>query len=746
MKTKLKVFLKNVNCQIIEDTVKLKLEEIDSFLIKHSASRNADAIKMHFSEMESMDGKFCQLNLWKLKSKVCPKSCDPPMGKKNEDGMLITAPNLLKDLYLQTYKERLKHREIKEELKDVFFLKQELWSTRMEELKGRKTSNWNLKRLKNNKTADPNDMINELFKEGCAGPDLQEALLLLFNGIKDNFIIPRYMLLENITTIYKNKGSRFDMNNDRGIFILTVLKKVLDKLIYFDKVKDIDNKMSDSNIGARRDRSIKNHLFIIYGVINSVIKGKGECVDLQIYDLEKAFDALWLEECLNDLFDTLSDEQRDDKIALLFESNSENLVAVKTAVGLTERINMPRIVQQGGTWGPVLCSNSVDTIGKKCRDRGEFCYLYKNTVRVLPLAMVDDINAISKCGIESVALNTFINTQIEMKKLRFHVPDKNGKSKCHKMHIGADHGTCPALKVHNTIMESVKEDTYLGDLISSDGKNTKNIDKRISKGIGIITQILHLLESVSLGNHYMEIAMLFREAIFINGILTNSEIWYGFNTKEIQEFEELDRILLRKVLQVPLSTPKESFYLELGILPIGVIVKARRINYLHYLITRKETEMVHQFFITQWNNPCKDDWTETVKQNLKEFDIQIDMEYIKSKSKETFKKIVKRKAQEYALKILQETQQKHSKMKNLKYTEIKPQSYLTMENIHPDGIRSIFKFRTRMASLGENFRVEKENLTCPLCENHIDSQSMSFSCPVLRSKIDINCYIEDEYT
>ena len=135
-------------------------------------------------------------------------------------------------------------------------------------------------------------MINELFKEGCAGSDLQETLLPLFNGIKDNFLLPRYMLLENITTIYKNKGSRFDMNNDRGIFILTVLKKVLDKLIYFDKVKDIDNKMSDSNVGARRDRSIKNNLFIIYGVINSVIKGKGECVDLQIYDLEKAFDAL----------------------------------------------------------------------------------------------------------------------------------------------------------------------------------------------------------------------------------------------------------------------------------------------------------------------------------------------------------------------------------------------------------------------------------------------------------------------
>ena len=229
--------------------------------------------------------------------------------------------------------------------------------------------------------------------------------------------------------------------------------------------------MSDSNIGARKGRNIKNHLFIIYGIINSVIKGKEPCIDVQIYDLVKCFDALWLEDCMIDMFDSLSLKNRDEKVALLYESNKENQVAVSTAVGLTKRINMPKIVQQGGTWGPSLCSNSVDTIGKKIRDRGETTYLYKNTVRVLPLAMVDDINAISKCGINSIALNTYINTQVELKKLRFHIPDKAGKSKCHKMHIGDSEATCPTLKVHGTNMENVKEDTYLGDLISSDGKN-----------------------------------------------------------------------------------------------------------------------------------------------------------------------------------------------------------------------------------------------------------------------------------
>ena len=64
-----------------------------------------------------------------------------------------------------------------------------------------------LKSLKNNKTQDPNGMVNELFKIGCIGEDLKVALLELFNGIKTNQVIPDFMCLSNITTIYKNKGS-----------------------------------------------------------------------------------------------------------------------------------------------------------------------------------------------------------------------------------------------------------------------------------------------------------------------------------------------------------------------------------------------------------------------------------------------------------------------------------------------------------------------------------------------------------
>ena len=71
---------------------------------------------------------------------------------------------------------------------------------------------------------------------------------------------------------------------------------------------------------------------------------------------------------------------------------------------------------------------------------------------------MDDLNRIVKCGQESLHLNTFLNAQIEQKILRLHGPDKNGKTKCHKLHIGKPNKGCPSLKVHGTSMpEAVVE-------------------------------------------------------------------------------------------------------------------------------------------------------------------------------------------------------------------------------------------------------------------------------------------------
>ena len=414
-----------------------------------SSAKNAQPIKDQIDKFQNLDGSFSQIGMWKVKSKLFPRKCDPPMGKKDEDGNLITSSEALKKLYLRTYVKRLKHRSMKSEYEEIFELKNLLWSERFKVLRKNISTPWKYqdickaaKTLKTNQTRDPNGMINELFKENIMGEDLQLALLKLMNGIKATFSFPEFMQLANISTIYKNSGSRFNLDNDRGICILTCLRKLSDKLIYAEKYPGIDSNMSDSNIGARRGKNVQNHLFILYGVINSILREEKSCIDVLIYDIIKAFDSLWLEDCMNDMFDSLPSEQRDDKLALVYESNKNNLMVVNTAVGLTDRVNVSRVVTQGGVFGSLKCSNSIDTIGKKCVNSGEHLFTYKKMVKIMPLSMVDDILAVSRCS-DSLAVNTFINTQIELKKLKFHTPDANGKSRCHVLHIGKKNDFCP---------------------------------------------------------------------------------------------------------------------------------------------------------------------------------------------------------------------------------------------------------------------------------------------------------------
>ena len=89
--------------------------------------------------------------------------------------------------------------------------------------------------------------------------------------------------------------------------------------------------------------------------------------------------------------------------------------------------------------------------------------------------MVDDIIGVSSCGHQSVELNTYKTTHIELKKLRFHVPDEKGKTKCHHIHVGKQKVCCPQMKIHGYKMEKVNQDTYLGDILSSDGRKKSTL-------------------------------------------------------------------------------------------------------------------------------------------------------------------------------------------------------------------------------------------------------------------------------
>ena len=430
----LKNSLLTVQCNIVKVILNDKISQIETNVSNIMYEKNTEKVKT-FNEELKVNGKFSQNGVWKLKKKLCLKSRDPPMAKKDIEGNLVTNPQLLKELYMDTYKHRLRHRKMNEEYVDILNMKESLWKLRMDRLVRKKSDSWNmedldraLSSLKTNQARDPLGMVADIFKPKNIGSELKLAILELMNGVKNNLFVPENMQLASITSIFKNKGLKFELKNDRGIFILTIFRKILDKLLYNDKYTSIEVNMSYSNIGARKKKNIKNHLFIIYAVINSVINGDMDPIDIQVYDLEQAFDALWLEDCLNDMYDVLLEGERDDKLALIYMTNVKNTAYINTPIGVTPNIQLPKIVQQGGVWGPLECSNSVDKIGRNCNSRGINYYKYKKVVNILPLAMVDDLCAISVCGNDSVCVNSYMETHINIKKLKFHTPDLKGKT------------------------------------------------------------------------------------------------------------------------------------------------------------------------------------------------------------------------------------------------------------------------------------------------------------------------------
>ena len=284
------------------------------------------------------------------------------------------------------------------------------------------------------------------------------------------------------------------------------------------------------------------------------------------------------------------------------------------------------------------------------------------------------------------------------------------------------------------------------NIISSDRKNKLNIESRVAKGLGIVSQIMDTLKSVSFGVHYFEIAVSLREAMLINGMITNCEVWYGLSKGEICQLEELDKLLLRQIFNVASSCPIETLYLELGCIPLSIIIQSRRINYLHYLTQRRESEMLYKFFITQWKYPAKrNEWTEKVKVDLEEFGIKCDLGWIKSKSKLSFKKLVKEQARDLAFEKLNYQKENHSKMKKLYYVDLEIQEYLKDKKLTSSQAKSLFRFRTRMANFSENFKGAGGTKICPLCEepNALDTQLHSLKCKVITGNMDVNIEYEE---
>ena len=174
--------------------------------------------------------------------------------------------------------------------------------------------------------------------------------------------------------------------------------------------------------------------------------------------------------------------------------------------------------------------------------------------------MVDDVLSIQKCA-DTIPVNAAINSFIESKKLNL------GTKKCSKIHIGKAKRPCHKLYVHESLINESSREKYLGDVIDKSGSMKATIQDRKDRAYAIISEIKAILTEIPLGKHRLEIGLQLHQAMFINGVLFNSEAWHGVSKNDIEVLEKLDQILLRFLLGSHAKAPVEMLYLESGAIP-----------------------------------------------------------------------------------------------------------------------------------------------------------------------------------
>ena len=154
--------------------------------------------------------------------------------------------------------------------------------------------------------------------------------------------------------------------------------------------------------------------------------------------------------------------------------------------------------------------------------------MYRNKLPVPPLSLLDDIIAIAKCGYKSVEMASYLNTQTNIRKLRF------GVKKCFKLHVGKDHTKCPELTIDNWKLEKKEEiisniwdlediedeealinevdsTRYLGEVVCSSGSQDKNIQARVQRGMSAADAIIQILQETCFGKYDCEVFLVLRD-------------------------------------------------------------------------------------------------------------------------------------------------------------------------------------------------------------------------------------------
>jgi hypothetical protein len=418
-----------------------------------------------------------------------------------------------------------------------------------------------------------------------------------------------------------------------------------------------------------------------------------------------------------------------NEVNMIYEMNREARITINTPIGSTKEISVKEIVKQGSIYGPVLCGISTDKINKI----GKYVAIkYENQVDIEPMIYVDDIIAVgNKETIEETIRNC---RELEIrKKMTFN----NEKSNYQILKFSNQKAEEIKEKVKKGTISRTKTYKYLGDIINEAGNYKEAIQSRSNKQNYIITMLKdHATKS---GPMYTQVIQKLFDAIVIPILTYNTETWSNITKEETEKIEKIQKNILLKIYQMPQSTPYNAFLSEVGIWPIQIYIKYKKLLFLHQLLKSEKERFARIILIEQQKNSIPKCWYSEIKVLSNQLQVNVDFEEVMNYTKNEWKKYINKAINKRISKELEETGTKGRFMDGTN----RRKRYIDSGNVKTT--TGIMRIRLNMVEVKCNYKGKyKGNLTCPMCKIENDTTEHLFDCKKLKEVIRCDRKIDSE--
>ncbi|KAK6749724.1 hypothetical protein RB195_001996 [Necator americanus] len=426
--------------------------------------------------------------------------------------------------------------------------------------------------MKNGKFGEDDGISAEILK--CLAPSEIREMTEIIRSIWIDERIPDSWKYAIIVPLHK-KLSVTDPRNYRGISLLRVMYKVLERIILDRLIKHREETTRDEQAGFRPGRSTFDQVFNVRRVIE-IWQRYSKPMQLAFLDFEAASDSHHRGRLLNAL---RADGVPRKFVRLLDDMNQRTTATVRTPAGCTTPFEVVTGVRQGAVAGPFLFNFTIDDIMRRTVDQCPAdIVLAPSGCSLTDLVYADDVVIFAE---SSTKLQHFVNL---VSKLAAAYGLRLRPDKCEQMLISSRPRT--GIRVDGQPIELVDEFCYLGCMLKNNGSYERDVQQRCAKATSAFNSLTKCLWSAPITN---EVKLLVYLSTIRSIMMYGSETWATPSTV-MERLDCTERKLLRRLLGYswPRVWHNEDLYAEIDV----VYRRMRRGRYQHLAPPSKAAKVV----------------------------------------------------------------------------------------------------------------------------------------------------------